>query len=171
MLVFRSALATVATMDRMNDVMGTAGFQQNSSDFGELMRARRMLDEAMAQDASGEESAWLRRVQLAAQALYQAVEQHEELAEEEGGTLADATVGKPGLMPVRQRLEHEHADMLHRLSEIDLEAERQMALQDFNVEFVRLQVQVVRDILLLHLARTDSLLFDAYIRVEGGEGG
>jgi hypothetical protein len=113
----------------------------------------------------------LQRVQQAAQELFRTVETHQDTTEEEGGTLVNVTVRKPGLMFARQRLEHEHADLLHRLSEIDLEAERQIAAQDFNLDLIRLQVQALRDILLLHLARTNALLFEAYIRVEGGEGG
>lgn len=84
--------------------------------------------------------------------------------------LPDATAKKPGLMAARKRLEHEHADMLHRAAEIEFEAERQLAAQDFNVELLRLEARVLHDIL-LHMARTDSLIYEAYFQLEGGEGG
>lgn len=145
--------------------------EQAALNFDRLMEARRHLDEATARETAGTETAWLRHVRTAARQLFQVIDEHQGLSEEEGGMLVDATAEKPGLMPSRERLEYEHADMLHRLAEVEVEVQRQLASEDFYVELVRLQSQVVRDILLLHLARTNSLLFEAYIRVEGGEGG
>lgn len=145
--------------------------EQGTNDPGTLMRARQALEEAATRTVGDDEPTWLAQVQSAARALFLVIEQHQQVAEEEEGTLVDATAQKPGLMSLRRRLEHEHADMLHRLSEIDVEVERQIASQDFNIDLVRLEAQVVRDILLLHVVRTDSLVFDAYFQVEGGEGG
>ncbi len=136
-----------------------------------LTEARDHLKEAAARQATGDELSWLERVRTAARLVFDALEQHRGLAEEEGGVLADATERKPGLMPTSQRLEHEHADMLHRAGEIEIEAERQLMSEDFDIGLVRLQATVLRDILLLHIVRADSLQYEAYLREEGGEGG
>ncbi|MCK9517787.1 MAG: hypothetical protein M0R74_01990 [Dehalococcoidia bacterium] len=151
---------------RKDTKAGSEGPQAGS--FDELMHGRELLGELAARPAADDPATWLQRVRSAAQELFVAVEKHTESTEAEGGTLANVTVRKPYLMYARQRLEHEHDDMLHRLSEIDVETERQIAAQDYNIELVRLQVRVVREILLLHLARTQALLFEAYVRVEGG---
>ena len=136
-----------------------------------LTRAREQLDEAVAQEPGNAEPAWLRRLQTAARSLFEVLEQHQHLAEEEGGTLSEATGQKPGLMAESKRLKGEHTDMLHRANEIDEEVERQFAFQEFGIELLRRKAAVLRDILQLHLLRADSLMYEAYFRLEGGEGG
>ncbi len=137
----------------------------------ELKRARKQLDEAVAQEPGGSEPEWLRRLQAASRSLFEVLEQHQSVTEEEGGTLPEATSRKPGLMAVSKRLQREHTDMLHRANEIDQEVERQFAFQEFRVELLRREVAVLRDILELHLQRAGSVMYEAYFRVEGGEGG
>jgi|GEM_PF-4628660 len=147
--------------------MDTNGEKQHSGEFDELMRGREELGRAVAQPAGDDPKAWLTRVQQAAHSLFESVERHERSTEREGGMLANVAVRRPHLMHATQRLQHEHDDLLHRLAEIEVEIERQIAAEEFDLDFVRLQVQVVRDILVLHLARTHGLLFEAYVRVEG----
>lgn len=129
------------------------------------------LAEVAAGTQIDEEPAFLQAARVAARAVYNEVDQHRGESEEEGGWLPAATGEKPGLMNASQRLEHEHADMLHRALEIEVESERQLAAQDYNVELVQLQAAVLRDIIRLHVARADTLIYEAYFRTEGGEGG
>lgn len=143
------------------------GEKQHKGEFDEVMRGREELGQAVAQPVGDDPKAWLSGVQQAAHRLFEIIEKHELSTEREGGMLANVAVRRPHLMHATQRLQHEHDDMLHRLAEIEVETERQIAAEDYNLDLVRLQVQVVRNILLLHLARTHDLLFEAYIRVEG----
>lgn len=143
-----------------------------TEDHNALKQARAQLDEAVSQEPGQEPEGWLRRVQEAGRALFDALYAHQYMAEEdEQGTLPQATNEKPALMALSKRLEHEHADMLHRAAELEEEAERQIAFQDYNTDLVRLEAIVLRDVLLLHLLRTDTLLYEAYFQVEGGEEG
>lgn len=134
------------------------------------MRGRKLLGEAKERTPGDDPTEWLEGVRSAARELFRIIEAHQYSSENDGGKLSNMTARKPGLMHDRQRLEHEHADMLRRLSEIEVETERQIAAEDYNIDLVRLQVRVLRDILLLHVTRTYSLLYEAYVRVEGGEG-
>jgi hypothetical protein len=111
---------------------------------------------------------WVAEVQAAAREAVDALQAHTVTSEAEGGILPEMTGRKPSLMASRARLEHEHTDMLHRAEEIEIEAERQLAFEDYNVELLRLQVGILRDILHLHLLRTDALVFEAFFRDEGG---
>lgn len=154
----------------MSDAKNANDEQRGQSDFEEIMRGRELLGEAKERTPGDDPTEWLQGVRHAARELFRIIESHQGSSEDEGGTLSNLTARKPGLMHDRQRLEHEHADMLHRLVEIDVETERQIASHDYNIDLVRLQVRVLRDILLLHLTRTYSLLYEAYVRVEGGEG-
>jgi hypothetical protein len=118
-----------------------------------LRSAMEQLGAMATAPSRGLEVAWLERVRSAANDLFELLGEHRHVTEDEGG------------------LEHEHADMLHRAAEIDVEVERQLAAQDYNVPLVRLEATVLRDILLLHLVRSNTLLSEAYLQVEGGEGG
>lgn len=136
-----------------------------------LRDANDNLANTIALEAGADQAGWLSAVRESVRALYETLENHRHTAEEDGGTLHNATALKPGLMPAAERLEHEHADMLHRAAEIDAEIERQIAADDFNIELARLQSRVLHGIVLLHMLRTDALIYDAYFRTEGGEGG
>lgn len=151
--------------------MDTRDERPPSDVYEALKRTRKQLDEAVGQEPGEDEAAWLRRVQAAAGSLFEVLEQHQLLAEEKGGTLLDATGQKPGLIAESKRLERDHTEMLHRATEIDDEVERQFAFQEFDIELLGLKAAGLRDILQLHLLRVDSLMYEAYFRLEGGEGG
>lgn len=165
----RAILATIPQMET-----SAAPSAIGLGDFRDLMTARRLLREAVASesDEPGEEGAgWLGRVQHAAQVLALTIEEHRKWTEEGNGTLVRATDQKPGLMPLREQLEQEHTDLLVRIAELDGEVAYQAAAEDFHPALVRLEARIIQDILLLHLMRTNTMLFEAYVRVEGGEGG
>lgn len=136
-----------------------------------LRDANDNLANTLALETGAGQAEWLSAVRDSVRALYETLENHQHTAEEDGGTLHDATALKPRLMPAAERLEHEHAEMLHRAAEIEVEIERQIAADDFNIELVRLQSRVLHDVVLLHMLRTDVLIYDAYFRTEGGESG
>ena len=136
-----------------------------------LKHALDALAEARGSEPGDDTTGWVRRVQAAARGLFDAMQEHEDVSEEEGGTLPELTSEKPGLMAERTRLEHEHTDMLHRAEEIEEDAERQLRFDDINVDLLRLQTSILHDILELHLLRTDSLMYEARFRMEGGEQG
>jgi hypothetical protein len=159
-------------VERMSDAPGdTNGSPATSENYEELKRALSELADAVTGDPGANETGWLKRVQSAARSLFGALEEHEDVSEEEGGTLPAMTGQKPALMAERKRLEREHIDMLHRAEEIEEEIERQLSFEDFNIELVRLEGTILRDILQLHLLRTDTLMYEAFFRVEGGEEG
>lgn len=111
---------------------------------------------------------WVREARSVARAAFEAFRGHAAESEAEGGFLPEVTGRKPGLMATRERLAHEHTDMLHRAEEIETEAGRQLAFDDYNVELLRLQLCILRDILQLHILRSDDVLFEAFFRDEGG---
>ncbi len=129
------------------------------------------LDEVLARDWKADERAWLEAVEATARGLFEMLEQHQHISETEGGLLPSATDLKPGLIPESERVKEEHAEMLHRAGELQSTAALQVASDDFDAEAVSLDMTVLRIMLQAHLGRVDALMYDAYFRVEGGEGG
>lgn len=138
--------------------------------YAALLRAEAGLEEVVGA-IPADESAWLRSVQRAVRELGDALGRHRHLHEGEGGTIPQAVALKPALVPDTARLKHEHIDMLHRVNEIDRGIDRQFAFQDFDVELLRREAAILHAILELHLLRADALVYEAYFREEGGEGG
>jgi hypothetical protein len=139
------------------------------SHYRALIEALNQLDEA-AEPGRGDEASRLRRIQSAAQTTQDVLAEHQLLAEDQGGFIEEATGQKPALIPESERLKRQHAEMLHRANELRREVDLQFAFDEFDVELLRLETVVLRDILRAHLRRADSLLYEAYFRVEGGEG-
>lgn len=129
------------------------------------------LDEILEGDWSADERAWLEAVEAAARVLFETLEQHQHVSETEGGLLPSATDLKPRLIPESEHVKDEHAEMLHRAGELQNTAALQVASGDFDAEAVCLDMTILRTILQAHLGRVDALMYDAYFRVEGGEGG
>lgn len=155
----------------MNTETGTNDGQSASRrNYEELTRAREDIHEALAQEPGHDKEAWLRRVLAAVRSFSETLKQHQHLSEEEGGTFTEAAGEKPALLSAIRGLEREHADMLFRAGKIEQEVEREFAFQEFKVDLVRLEVTALHDILHLHLVQADWLAYDAYFRVEGGEG-
>lgn len=114
---------------------------------------------------------WVRGIQSACRALFDAVGKHRHASEGDEGAMAELVAQKPGLLPRVHRLEHEHVDMLHRATEIDDQIERQLAFQRIEIEPIQLKASVLRDITKLHLMRASDAVYDAYFQEEGGEAG
>lgn len=136
-----------------------------------MAQALTQLDRSAARGGPGDPKSRIRSIQSAARAIQEVLEQHQLLTEEAGGVIEEATTEKPSLIPESERLKLQHADMLRRAYELDREVELQIAFQDTDVELLRLEALVLRDMLRAHLRRANSLLYEAYVRVEGGEGG
>lgn len=129
------------------------------------------LDEVLARDWLADERTWLEAVEATARVLFETLQQHQHVSENEGGLLPSATGLKPGLIPESERVKGEHGEMLHRAADLQSTVAFQVASDDFDVEVVGLDLTVLRAMLQAHLLRVDALMHDAYFRVEGGEGG
>lgn len=129
------------------------------------------LDEALARDWRADERTWLEDVEATARELFEILEQHQRISETEGGLLPSATDLKPGLIAESERVKEEHGEMLHRTGTLQSKAALQVASDDLDAEAVGLDITVLRTMLQAHLGRVDTLMYDAYFRVEGGEGG
>ena len=134
-----------------------------------LKATSQRLAEAAASDAGADPAAWLMRIQESVRDVYAELIDHRHGTETPRGLLHALTDAKPGLMAAEGRMEHEHADMLHRSVAIDVECERQIASDDYNVDIVRLQIRALHDIIILHVLDTTAMVYDAYFRDEGGE--
>lgn len=133
--------------------------------------AREALHKALAIDADTGEVAWMQGIQQAIQSLGGLLKVHQGESEKAGGLLREITSTKPALVGEVDRLEREHIEMLHRSNAIEQEIERQLAFEEYKVELVRMEAEVLHAILHLHLLRTDWLLYEVYFRDEGGEEG
>jgi hypothetical protein len=129
------------------------------------------LDRAVDRNAPGPADARVKAIRAAAQSMQQLLATHQLLTEEADGTIHRATAEKPALLAESERLMDQHADMLRRAYELDREAELQLAFDEFDVELLRLEAIVMRDMLRAHLRRANTMMYEAYVQVEGGEGG
>jgi hypothetical protein len=129
------------------------------------------LDRSLARGGPGTPVSRIRDIQSAARAIQEVLARHQLLTEEAGGVIQKATTEKPSLIPESKRLKQQHADMLRRAYELDREVELQIDFEETDVELLRLEGLVLRDMLRAHLRRANSLMYEAYVRVEGGEGG
>lgn len=156
----------------MSDETGASSEQAEAGqDYTDLKTSLDHLADAIDREPSNDEARWLRGIQAAAHSLFDSLQHHEDVTEEEGGILPEMTGQKPGLMAERERLEREHTEMLHRAEEVEEEVDRQFSFDEFNTELIRLEASILRDILRLHLLRTDASMYEAYFQIEGGESG
>jgi hypothetical protein len=136
-----------------------------------MAQALAELDASVARGASGDPASRIRGMQSAVRAIQAVLARHQLLTEDAGGVIQDATSEKPSLIPESERLKLQHNDMLRRAFELDREVDLQLAFEDTDVELLRLEGLVLRDMLRAHLRRANSLMYEAHVRVEGGEGG
>lgn len=138
---------------------------------GEPLRvAHERLDSVLAEPPLADgRAAWAARIQAAARDIYAIVDGHRAVFEAEHGPLSDLAALKPGLISSIERRQREHLDMLYRAREIDITVERETAFDDFNVELLRLEAAILRDVLRIHLLRANTLVYEAYFIDEGGE--
>lgn len=139
--------------------------------YGALASAQELLDRLIAMERPGDDRAWMAEIQRTAEELQDTLIEHCSEAEERDGILAAATDEKPSLIPESAHLIDEHAEMIRHARDLAREAEMQAAFEDFDAELVRLKAMVLRDMVRVHLHRSGSLTYEAYFRVEGGEGG
>ena len=136
-----------------------------------MAHALKQLGQSLGPGASDDPSTRIRNVQAAVRTMREVLMHHQALTEEEGGKTPEATSHKPALIPESERLVAQHADMLRRADELDREVELQLAFEEFDAELIHLEALVLRDLVRAHLWRANSLAYEAYFRVEGGEGG
>ncbi len=143
---------------------------ENAPGYNALTLANEALGDLLSREVA-DGAAWVRDVRGAAGKVFEALNQHQAHAEGEEGILHDATERRPALVPLSEHMTREHEQMLHHAREIQREAEFQLASEDFDLELIRLKAAVLRSLVQLHLREAGSLTYEAYYRVEGGEGG
>ena len=143
----------------------------DGSGYQSLIRALELLESLLARMPANGDDALLNEIHSVAGVLFKALHEHQHSAESHDGILPDLVELKPGLLPQSDQLEREHAEMLSRAIELQLEAARQTANHDYDLELIQMKAQLLRDITRLHLRESDTLTFEAHLRVEGGEGG
>ncbi len=143
----------------------------NAPAYEALMQANEALSGLISRTPGSSAATWVREVRHAASTVFDALHQHQAHAEGDDGILHDVTEKRPALVPQSAQMAQEHEHMLHYARELQREAELQLASEDFDLELVRLKASLLRDIVQLHLREAGALTYEAYYRVEGGEGG
>ena len=139
--------------------------------YAALADAQQMLANLTEPAAVEDSREWITEIQRSAANLHDVLVEHCKEAEDRDGILAAATDEKPALIPESAHLVDEHAEMMRRARDLVHEAETQAAFDDFDIELIRLKAAILRDMVRVHLHRSGSLTYEAYFRVEGGEGG
>lgn len=143
----------------------------SASGYQSLRRAVELLESLMARMPATGDDALLKEVHSTAGVLFQALNEHTHSAESREGFLPDLVSMKPNLLPQSEQLEQQHAEMLSRAIELQREAEIQIANHDYDLELIQMKARTLKEITRLHLRESDTLTFEAHLRVEGGEGG
>ncbi len=136
-----------------------------------LADAQALLDRLIESARGMDDRAWIDEVQQTAEDLHDVLIEHCRESEEQDGILAAATGAKPALIPESEHLIDEHTDMIRHAQDLAREAENEAAFDDVDIELIRLKASVLRDLVRVHLHRSGVLTYEAYYRVEGGEGG
>lgn len=143
----------------------------NAAGYESLKTAVELLENLLSRMPGEGDTAVLLELQTTADNLFQALHTHQGSAESDDGLLPDLVSRKPELMPQSDELTRDHAEMLSRATELQREAAQQLASEDFDLEIIQMKAGLLRDITRLHLRKSDTLTYEAYLRVEGGEGG
>lgn len=146
----------------------TSGRQVSALDEVKLANSalKNVLTESSATDA-----AFGVALRSAVRTLADALKHHEELAEAPGGHLEFIVTEKPALVPMADRQQAEHLDMGARATHIEHMVAEELAFDQLDVDLLRLETQVLCDIVELHIARATSLMYETLYTVEGGEQG
>jgi hypothetical protein len=156
-------------MDRQAGFESAPHSHDDASRADELRSAAARLETAVSR-ASTDERRWALRLKRAVGEAFSVLDSHRQQNEGKDGLLGGICEMKPGLLPEAAQRENEHATMLHQSAELETLIERQIAFDDIQPELLRLEVRVLSERMRLHLLRTDSLVTEAYLRDEGGEG-
>lgn len=148
-----------------------ASHQLEDRAYGALADAQQILQRLLESVRDADDREWAGEIQRTAERLYDVLIEHSQEAEHQGGIIAAVTGEKPALIPESEHLIDEHAEMIRRSLDLAREAEMQAAFDDFDVEVIRLKAALLRDMVHMHLHRSGVLTYEAYFRVEGGEGG
>ncbi len=144
---------------------------QRDTHYQEMAQTLAQLDRSTARETPEDPLSRIRGIQSAARMMQEVLARHQLRTEEAGGAIPEAASQKPALISESERLKQQHADMLRRAYELDRDVDLQFAFEEFDAELLRLDALVLRDMLRAHLRRANSLMYEAFVRVEGGEGG
>lgn len=141
----------------------------NAPAYQALTRANEVLGDLISRPPGSPD--WVREVQHSASTVFDILHQHQAAAEGADGILRDVAEHRPALVPQSDHLASVHGQMLEYARDLQREAESQLSAEDFDFELIRLKATVLRDLVRLHLREAGVLTYEAYYRVEGGQGG
>ena len=135
-----------------------------------LEQARDALEAALSRPAEGAgDLRWGLRLQQALGTLADALEDHRDRAEREGGFLDEIVAEKPALKAEADRLRDDHADLLHRAIRFRARLDEQLAFRRVAVGIAGLEANALFYLVSLHIARARDVVYEAYFQEEGGE--
>ncbi len=136
-----------------------------------MERSAQLLDAVLESYPAEDTVAWGLRLRHAARMLSEAVKQHRDATEAEGGALQTLAQVKPALVRQIERQRREHFELLLKAEELEHEVREQIAFDRLDGDTARLAALILRESLRLHIYRATNLLYEAYFQEEGGEEG
>lgn len=136
-----------------------------------LTRSAELMDSVLESDPEPDPVAWGHQLRHATRLYFEAVKQHRDATEAEGGALDALALIKPALMRQLDRQRREHHELLLKAEELEDEVREQLAFARLDTDTARIAALVLRESLRLHMYRATNLLYEAYFQEEGGEEG
>ena len=133
-----------------------------------LRRARRLLEDAITRHAGDDE--WARNLLVALEKVRRVFRLHVSEAEAEDGSLNEILTMKPQLSKRVALLQGEHQSLGDEIAVLCAQVAEQVDSTKMDVEGLRLDSGRILDRLRLHQAKGIDLVYEAFLRVEGGEG-
>ena|SRR5436190_869891 len=134
-----------------------------------LRKVRQGLDDALTLPA-GDERRWIQNLLLALQRVRRTFRLHVLEAEADDGSLQEIVTVKPQLARRVALLRAEHSSLREEIAVLCARAIDQVDSAKMDVESLRLDAGRLQDHLLKHQAKGADILWDAFVRTEGGEG-
>ena len=146
-------------------VSGSRGPRTSQQDA--LRRARQLLEDAITQPA---DEKWAKNLLAALQKAWRVFRLHVLESEAEDGSLEEILTMKPQLAKRVALLRGEHVSLREEIAVLCAQVLEQIETAKTDVEALRLESGRVLDHLRLHQAKGIDLVYEAFLRVEGGEG-
>jgi hypothetical protein len=134
-----------------------------------LHAAREQVDEALI-SPTADTRHWGNRLLSGLAQLADAFERHRAAAEAEGGTLDVVVEERPELTHSARRQRREHVDLLADLDAIRRELAAGIEAGRLDPDTFRWRAGTIQDAVRRHMARGNDLLYEAFLRDDGGEG-
>jgi hypothetical protein len=134
-----------------------------------LRRARQALEDAITLPA-GDRQRWCTNLLVALQKVRRIFRLHVLESEADDGSLNEVLTIKPQLGRKVVLLRGEHGALREEIAVLCARVVEQIDSADPDTDVLRLDSRKIVDRLLLHQAKGSDLLYEAFIRIEGGEG-